>query len=62
MVMVSKSLHKQTSRYNHFDRRAKLLAPDPISFSSLFELQKVYKNKDANDILNEKPDESKSAA
>lgn len=61
MVMVSKSLAKQTGRYNHFDRRAKLALPDPISFSSLFELQKVYKNKDANEILNEKSEE-KSAA
>ena len=62
MVMVSKTLHKLTNRYNNFDRRAKLQSPDPINFSSLFELQKVYKNKDANDILNEKPDDAKSAA
>ncbi|AZZ35547.1 hypothetical protein CIK05_01600 [Bdellovibrio sp. qaytius] len=62
MVMVSKALAKQTNRYNHFDRRAKLQAPEPINFSSLFELQKVYKNKDANDILNEKSDDAKSAA
>lgn len=61
MVMVSKSLSKQTSRYNNFDRRAKLQSPEPINFSSLFELQKVYKNKDANDTLNEKSEDAKAA-
>lgn len=63
MVVVSKALSKHTSRYNHFDRRAKMMAPEPISFASLFELQKVYKNKDANDDLIEKTsDDAKSAA
>ncbi|MES2803756.1 MAG: hypothetical protein V4654_14785 [Bdellovibrionota bacterium] len=62
MVVVSKTLSKQTGRYNHFDRRAKLLSPDPIAFSSLFELQKVYKNKDADDLIGKTTDEAKSAA
>ncbi len=61
MVMVSKSLAKQTNRYNNFDRRAKLQAPEPINFSSLFELQKVYKNKEASEVMNEKLDDAKAA-
>lgn len=62
MVLVSKALSKHASRYNNFDRRAKILAPEPISFASLFELQKVYKNKDANDDLIDKTSDEKSAA
>ncbi len=62
MVVVSKALSKHASRYNNFDRRAKILAPEPISFASLFELQKVYKNKDANDDLIDKTSDEKSAA
>lgn len=63
MVMVSKNLTKQASRYNHFDRRSKISTPDPINFSSLFELQKVYKSTEANNEgLIEKPDDIKSAA
>ena len=59
MVMVSKTLYKQISRYNHFDSRAKLLSPDPINFPSLFELQKIYQTKDS---ASEKSDDIKSAA
>lgn len=62
MVIVSKALSKQTTRYNNFDRREKLQSPEPITFSSLFELQKVYKNKNASDDLIEKTDDTKSAA
>lgn len=62
MVIVSKTLSKQTIRYNHFDRRAKMSSPEPITFSSLFELQKVYKNKNTNEDLIEKADDTKSAA
>lgn len=62
MVVVSKALSKQTSRYNHFDRRTKMNSPEPITFASLFELQKVYKNKDANDDLIDKTSDEKSAA
>lgn len=62
MVIVSKALSKQTTRYNNFDRREKLQSPEPITFSSLFELQKVYKNKNTNEDLIEKTDDTKSAA
>lgn len=61
LVTVSKALNRQINRYNHFDPRAKLQAPDPISFASLFELQKVFKNKDASEALIEKPEEAKAA-
>lgn len=61
MVAVSKTLSKQVSRYNNFDRRAKINAPEPINFASLFELQKVFKNKDAQDELNEKLSDEKAA-
>lgn len=63
MVTVSKTLNKQVSRYNHFDRRAKMIAPEPINFTSLFELQKVFKNQNASDELIERlPEDAKSAA
>lgn len=62
MVAVSKTLSKQVSRYNNFDRRGKLQAPEPINFASLFELQKVFKSKEANEELIERlPEEAKSA-
>ena len=63
MVTVSKTLNKQVSRYNHFDRRAKMIAPEPINFTSLFELQKVFKNQNASEELIERlPEDAKSAA
>lgn len=63
MVIVSKTLNKQVIRYNHFDRRAKMIAPEPINFTSLFELQKVFKNQNVNDELIERlPEDAKSAA
>lgn len=63
MVTVSKTLNKQVNRYNHFDRRAKMIAPEPINFTSLFELQKVFKNQNASDELIERlPEDAKSAA
>ncbi len=61
MVAVSKTLSKQVSRYNNFDRRSKVNSPEPINFASLFELQKVFKNKEANDELIEKLPDEKAA-
>lgn len=62
MVVVSKTLNKHTSRYNNFNRRAKMVSPEPISFPSLFELQKVYTNKDTNDDSIHRTSNEKSAA
>ena len=62
MVAVSKTLAKQVSRYNHFDRRAKMQASEPINFASFFELQKVFKNKEAQDELIDRPDEMAKSA
>lgn len=63
MVSVSKTLNKQVGRYNHFDRRAKMISPEPINFTSLFELQKVFKSQNASDELIERlPEDAKSAA
>lgn len=61
MVAVSKTLSKQVSRYNNFDRRGKIQAPEPINFASLFELQKVFKSKEAQDEPIEKLSDEKAA-
>jgi hypothetical protein len=62
LVSVSKTLHKQTTRYNHFDRRARLQVFEPINFPSLYELQKVFKSEEAGDNSFEKPHPETKAA
>lgn len=61
LVTASKALNKQINRYNHFDHKARWQAPEPIIFASLFELQKVFKSKEIDEIFNEKPEEQKAA-
>lgn len=63
MVSVSKTLTKQINRYNHFNHRSKVATPEPINFTSLFELQKVFQNKEANEELVERlPDQTAKSA
>jgi len=46
MVSVSKVLNKTITKYNNFDRKVRLPQKESINFTSLFELQKVFKNED----------------
>lgn len=55
MVSVSKTLHKHYERYNNLSRGAKREVPPPINFDSLIELQQVFKIKEIQDGLSEKP-------
>lgn len=49
MIMISRALNKQLNKLYTFERRSKNNIPEPISFPSLFELQKVFKNGHAAD-------------
>lgn len=55
MVSISKTLHKHYERYNNLSRGAKREVPAPINFDSLIELQQVFKIKEIQDGLSEKP-------
>ncbi len=48
MVEVSKILSKLVHKYNHIEHRNKIQATESISFPSMFELQKVFKNSPIN--------------
>lgn len=62
VVAVSKTLTKQITRYNSLERKISIAPVEPVYFRSLFELQKVFLNKDHNDEDTEKlTEEPKSA-
>jgi len=46
MVSVSKVHCKMIAKYNNFDKKIKIPQKESINFTSLFELQKVFKNED----------------
>ena len=46
LVSVSKIMNKMISKYNNFDKKSKIPVRESIYFTSLFELQKVFKVED----------------
>lgn len=46
LVSVSKIQNKMISKYNNFDKKSKIPLRESIYFTSLFELQKVFKSED----------------
>lgn len=64
MVSVSKTLTKQVERFNSLNGRVKRSVPATITFDSLMELQQVFKIKEIQDGLSDKPQttEAKLAA
>lgn len=44
LVSISKILNKVIVRYNNFDKKTKIQTRESIYFTSLFELQKVFKS------------------
>lgn len=47
MVSVSKVHSKMITKYNNFDKKVRIPQKESIYFTSLFELQKVFKNEDS---------------
>jgi len=58
LVSVSKIMNKMITKYNNFDKKSKLQLREAIYFTSLFELQKVFK---AEDLDTHKPNNKNAA-